>query len=253
MSLREKNKNEVALTSDKGTSSLSQTLKNASGITVAKPGGQGARAIQKATRGIVRVTSKGFVGFIIDATDSRRHNWEEAQQAQRRMFGSVSKFGEMHLRLVHFGGGEITDCGWTKDPDAVAAAMAPVECIGGETQIIPSLRKFIDDDSIQGTPCVVVVGDCFEEETSDLDSVAEDLARRGIKVFTFLDGDKECAREAFKRLADKTGGAFAAFSPDMPFEDLCKGVALKAVGGDEALQSLQNAAVKRLLLTARPS
>jgi hypothetical protein len=54
-------------------------------------------------------------------------------------------------------------------------------------------------------------------------------------------------------LAEKTGGAFAAFGSDMPLKDLCEAVAVMSTGGTSALQKLRDGAAKTLLLSVNPS
>lgn len=250
MSLRDNNKLVPVSGPEKIPQGLSHTLRNVAG-PVAKPVGRAIQALEKAALKAAPGGGSGKVGFIIDATASRSSNWNELQEIQAAMFAGVAGQGAITMRLVHFGGDRITDRGWMRNSGEVAAAMKDVSCVSGSTMIIPSLEMFLDNTPSALSPSIIIVGDSFEENEDEAARVAGKLAARKIKVFTFLDGDDECAGKIFRMLAEKTGGVFAPFGKDMPLDQLCKGVAMMSVG-DTDLQSLQNAAVKRLLLTARP-
>lgn len=255
MSLRDKLKNAL-VTTGAGTvastpsGSLSSALRQAGGsVAVAKPTGRGLEAVKNADARLPGVSATGFIGFVIDATGSRSATWAQAQEIQARMFEKVASYGAMTLRLVHFGGSVISDLGWERNSDTVTSHMAEVSCIGGSTQILASLQKFIEDQ--KAAKSIILIGDAFEESVEAIPEIAATLKARGTKVFSFLEGGSEGAAKAFQMLAEQTGGAFAEFGKDMPLQDLCEGVALMSIGGASALERLQNANVKTLLLTAR--
>lgn len=244
MSLREKNKGSLVVVPGaplRGTYS-----------GVARPSGTAVDALKRVATRDPSFAKMGSIGFVIDATASRSRSWEEAQEIQARMFDSVSRLGKMCLRLVHYGGNELTANDWQADPKKVAEHMANVGCEGGNTQILESLSVFLNDAQGLYPRSVILVGDCFEEDMDDLPPLAAELNGRNIKVFSFLDGNDETAEGAFKFLAEKTGGAFAKFGSNMPLQDLCEGVALMSVGGVSALDRLKNTAAKTLLLSAKP-
>lgn len=194
-------------------------------------------------RSIVRI------GFIIDATGSRSATWEQALTIQGRMFRAVAKLRSLSLRLVHFGGGSVTDHGWMDNPRAIAAKMARLRCEPGYTQIVPALETFIHDAADSRANALILIGDAFEEWDAEANIAALALNGAGIRVFSFVEGNDEMAHHIFRRLADRTGGKFARFGDDLPLADLCEGVALLAAGGEEAVKRLGNRQVRRLLLT----
>lgn len=253
MSLRDKNKSLVVM-DGKGKAEPSGTLQRASsGIGVATPTGRAIAAIMNTVSKNSAGTGTARIGFVIDATGSRSSSWEEAQKIQAGMFQRVAEFGNMNLRLVHFGGDEVTDHDWIKNPADVVSKMAQVWCRGGNTQILGSLRKFLDDKPDQKAQSVILIGDSFEEDFDEIEPLAACLKDKKIKIFSFLDGRDFCAEKAFKLLSEKTGGAYAAFGPDMPLKDLCEGVAMLSAGGANALQRLHSGAAKTLLLGIKPS
>jgi hypothetical protein len=162
------------------------------------------------------------------------------------MFASVSGIGAMALRLVHFGGGALTDHGWMNSAQEVATAMNKVECVTGLTQYLPALRAFLDDGD--RPDAIILIGDMFEEDTSEIAGIAQVLSDAGVKLFTFLEGDDQNAASIFHLLSFHTHGTFARFGTQLPLRDLCEGVALLTAGGQTALKRLENKKVQRLLL-----
>lgn len=232
-------------TEEQGSGSL---RKSAKGGQIARPNGEGLKAVQNAAAKGLN-TKQGNIGFVVDATGSRSSQWQDVQDTQQQMFESVMDLGSINLRLVHYGGFEITDTGWNNNPQKVANHMAEVQCCGGITQILDSLQKYIDDDDLQAQS-IIVIGDCFEEDMEAVPRIAEQLKERGIRVFTFLDNSRlhqPQAEQAFQTLAERTGGVFAHLGADMPLNDLCKGVAMMSVGGQQALNRLGNNNVRQLL------
>ena len=188
------------------------------------------------------------IGFLIDATGSRRSTWEEAQSIQNRLFRQVAGNRRIELRLVHFGGNELSDHGWKRDPLSIAMTMTAVRCQRGLTQILPGLERFLMEGDGRSADAVILVGDCFEEEIGDARLTAAKLKAAGIKVYSLLEGDDWVANEAFRCLAEATGGTFAKFGETLPLGDLCEGIALLTAGGRKALARLPNKTVQRLLL-----
>lgn len=187
------------------------------------------------------------IGLIIDATASRENTWERAQVIQDRMFTNVAGLRCLSLRLIHFGGNELTDHGWQDSPRALAARMAGVRCKSGMTQILPALEAFLDVPE-EPASAIILIGDAFEEDSDEADHIARLLAQKNIRVFSFLEGDHGTAEIVFKRLAAATCGKFARFGSDLPLADLCEGVALLTSGGAKAVKRLRNAKARQLLL-----
>jgi len=188
------------------------------------------------------------IGFLIDATASRENTWEQAQTIQAKMFRSASGLKALKLRLVYFGGNQLTKLGWNDNERSVAAHMAAVRCSAGLTQIIPGLEAFIDEKPENRAGAIILIGDCFEEDSAISTKTATLLKDKGIKVFSFIEGEDWTAHSVFKNLAAVTGGKFAKFGDDLPLDDLCEGVALMASGGEKALTRLKNDKVRQLLL-----
>jgi len=188
------------------------------------------------------------IGFLIDATGSREQTWELAQTIQAKMFQAVSGLKAVSLRLVYFGNNRLTALGWDNNPNSVAKHMAAVRCRTGLTQIIEGLQSFIDERPDGKAAAIILIGDCFEESSSQAERAAILLKEKGIKVFSFVEGYDPTAQSVFRRISEITGGKFARFGSNMPLSDLCEGVVLLASGGEKALGRLKNKNVQKLLL-----
>ena len=191
------------------------------------------------------------LGFIIDATGSRSGNWEQAQGAQRRMFAATKAVRNLRIRLVHYGGTNITDHGWLASAKALWLAMAPVRCAGGQTQILPSLRLFLADDS-KKAKAVIIVGDCFEEDFEEALALVREFRERGIRLFFFDDSRRDDCLWEFRELAGAADGVYARLGDTLPLEEFLEAIAVHAAGGRQALQALPDTAAKQLLLAHLP-
>ncbi|MDX0174524.1 VWA domain-containing protein [Sinorhizobium meliloti] len=222
--------------------------------TLTTPSGKGAlrRALERFAERETQRRRVTRIGFLIDATASRAPTWEQAQAAQAQMFRSVQKLGRLAVRLVHFGGGRLTDDGWFGDPQKAAAAVARVRCQSGVTRILPGLAAFLDAPPEMRPSAIILIGDSFEEDAREAERVGAALRNAGIRVFSFLEGDDGTAGAVFGGLARLTGGRFAALGAELPLHALCEAVALLAAGGAKALARLPDGPAKRLLL-AGPS
>lgn len=188
------------------------------------------------------------IGFVIDATQSRSRTWEEAQVAQRRVFESSERLRRAAVRLIHFGGATLKDHGWSAEAKTLAAAMAPISCVAGATQILDALRRFLDDKPDDRAEVVMVIGDCFEESLDAIPGTISALRAAGIKLYAFHEGADRLGRDVYERLARETGGRFFSFGPAMPLGDLFEAVAVLAAGGTKAVARLtHNPAVPFLL------
>lgn len=188
------------------------------------------------------------IGFIIDATGSREHSWEQAQRIQSDMFKSITGLRSLRLRVLHFGGASLTDIGWQSNPRDVAKKMAAVRCSAGLTQTLPALSEFLEEAQADRAKAIILVGDSFEEDCREAQELGHLLKSAGIKLFCFLEGDDWIAETVFRDLAATTGGAFAQFGDELPLADLCEGVALLCAGGKKALDRLNHTKAKQLLL-----
>jgi hypothetical protein len=250
MSLRGRMNKGSLVQTETPTADAKGSLRRASSGGVAKPTGRGLAAVEKVSKR-ANVSGRGNIGFLIDATASRSSTWEEAQSIQSKMFESVTGMGSMGMRLVHFGGNQLSANDWTKDTKEMASKMADVSCRGGQTQIIDGFNAFLSDADSEKANSIILIGDSYEESEYDIEETANRLKDKGIKVFAFHEGDDHWgeAENAFKKFAEITGGTFAKFGADMPLQDLCEGVALLTVGGQSALNRLKNAGARQLLLS----
>ncbi|SPH17909.1 hypothetical protein DEA8626_01437 [Defluviimonas aquaemixtae] len=168
------------------------------------------------------------------------------------MFESLAGSPSTKLRIVYFGGGEVSDLGWEQSADIVARRMAEVSCRPGFTDILPSLARFLEKDEAGPASAIILIGDAYEEGPGDVEPLAQQLKSAGIKVFAFLEGEGTEAARAFSAFAEITDGKFARFGDELPLSDLCEGVALLTSGGSKGVKRIRNKNV-RLLLSGPPN
>ena len=63
-----------------------------------------AQFLAKASKLGHRPGGNGGLIFALDATMSRQHTWDQAQQIQASMFDAVGKTGGLDIQLVYFRG-----------------------------------------------------------------------------------------------------------------------------------------------------
>ena len=184
------------------------------------------------------------IGYVFDRTGSRSSSWAAAKVEQAKL---LNKGTELKTRLVHFGGGNIGDTGWHMTPRPLVEEMERVYCEMGGTQILPSLERFTRPD--EAPSLVMLVGDAYEENIEDIKDVARKFAINGTKIFAYQEGYDSTAEEAFKLMAEMTGGAYLKLGED-PSIDLgtaTDAAIVWATQGDEGLKKLAAAGNKAAL------
>lgn len=179
------------------------------------------------------------IGFIVDATWSRHKCWDDTQKAQAKMFHEIeTKYPgqSLKLKLVYFGGGEVSEYDWVDNAHDMESAMAPIECRAGNTNIIPSLEKFLNDGADQ-VQSIILIGDAAEDNDLYLKDIAKKLKGKKIKVYTYLDGKNSDAECAFKTLSKITGGEFHRFSNKKELEEALVQTTREAVHSHSNLHS----------------
>lgn len=185
------------------------------------------------------MTRRGGLRFVIDATASREHSWKEAQQIQRRMFEALNEVSGIEIGIMCHRGGNMEDLGWFKSGSAAASAMADIGCRSGSTQIIPCLNN-AGKTKKHEPATIILVGDCFEEKMNGLEQVAQKFIKSKTKVYAFLEGENEKAKQAFQYISEATGGVFKKFGDkmDVSLNDLCVAAAVFDMGGVNAYNKL---------------
>lgn len=182
---------------------------------------------------------KGRLIFAMDATASREPSWDQAVDVQARMFQETASLGGLDVQLVYYRGfNECRASRFVDQPMHLVDLMTKVRCLAGRTQLARVFKHAIKATQDKRVDALVFVGDCFEE---NLDLVAESagqLGVLGVKAFLFQEGHNAQASQAFRHLAQLTGGAHCAFDLSSPeqLRQLLAAVAVYAAGGAPALE-----------------
>ncbi|MFN7000213.1 MAG: VWA domain-containing protein, partial [Elioraea tepidiphila] len=126
--------------------------------------------------------------------------------------------------------------------------MSGVTCLGGQTQILRLLRHTLAETRAKRVAALVFVGDAMEEDVDALCHAAGELGLRGTPVFVFHEGHDPVAANAFRQIAQLSGGAYAPFDATSPdaLRELLRAVAVFAAGGRQALARLPGQAAVRI-------
>ena len=186
------------------------------------------------------------IGFVIDATASRAKTWQAAQEIQVLMFNNVLTLHKtpILLKVVHFGGFSVKGSAWHKSADDLSAYMQKVKCRAGITRIKQALSLYLTEG--KNLKAICLIGDDaqllndMDDNWKELSNIAAQLGGMGIKVFTFLEGDNQTARDVFQMIARLSGGAFASFGSKSDLSEMCQFVASFAALEAQALTQFIN-------------
>ena len=191
----------------------------------------------------------GRLIFAIDATASRQPSWDRACQLQGEMFMAVRDVGGLAVSLAYFRGfREFAATPFLTNADDLARRMTGVTCLGGQTQILRTLKHALAETQREKVNAVIFIGDAFEEDVDAVCHVAGELGLRGTPVFCFQEGGNPIAERAFRQVATLSGGAWAPFDASSAgaLRDLLRAVAVFAAGGRLALARLTSASARNI-------
>jgi hypothetical protein len=191
----------------------------------------------------------GRLLFAIDATASRQPAWDRACHLQAGMFAAVRDIGGLAVSLAYWRGfGEFAATPFLTSAEEVTRRMTGVACLGGQTQILRALRHALAETTRERINAVVLIGDAIEEDIDPICHVAGQLGLRGTPVFAFQEGHSPVVSNAFRQIAQLSGGAHAPFDAGSAdaLRDLLRAVAVYAAGGRRALLRLSGGAARHL-------
>ena len=191
----------------------------------------------------------GRLIFAIDATASRQPTWDRACQLQGEMFLAVRDAGGLAVSLCYYRGfGEFAATPFLTNAADLARRMSGVNCLGGQTQILRTLKHAAAETRREKVNAVVFIGDAIEEDVDAICHVAGELGLRGTPVFCFQEGRSPIVETAFRQVAKLSGGAWAPFDAASAevLRDLLRAVAVFAAGGRQALARLTSASARHI-------
>jgi hypothetical protein len=220
---------------------------------VGQPGDRGAVSVPKSSTksdidGFLEAAAKlpavsesghGRLIFALDATMSRQATWDIAQSVQGRMFATAAAHGGLDVQLVYYRGfSECKASRFVAGGQSLASLMSRIGVGAGQTQIEKVLRHALNETRKTPVRALVFVGDAMEERLDVLAGLAAELGLLGMKAFLFQEGRDSVAEQAFRKIAQLTGGAYAAFDLSAPERliALLSAAAAYAAGGRRALE-----------------
>jgi len=217
-----------------------------------------ANFLEKAGKLGKSTAGNGGLIFALDATMSRQHTWDQAQQIQGSMFDAVGKTGGLDVQLVYFRGfGECRASRWVADTSDLRTLMTGIEVRGGQTQIGKVLsharkeakKKNPINPNRSRVDALVFVGDAMEENVDDLCNKAGQLGLLGVPCFMFQDGHDPVTEQAFREVSRLSNGAFIRFGSGSAarLAELLRAVASFVAGGAAALEASSSREARLLL------
>jgi len=174
--------------------------------------------------------------FGFDATASREPAWDTARKVTDALVRALP--GELDVALAVHGGSRLhTFTPFTANPATLRDRAAGIACIAGYTQLLPILSRALSTPDVR---VVTYIGDVYEESPARGRKIADELGRRGIRLFVLHDvADWNARRDAelFLDLARRTGGCVLPFDANAPerLRELLAAIAVLAVGGTALL------------------
>jgi hypothetical protein len=193
------------------------------------------RLPQPAATGPVPHRPRLIFGF--DATASREPAWAVARTVTDALVRALP--GELDVALAVHGGSRLhTFTEFTANAGALRDRAAAVRCLSGHTRMLSILSRAL---AAPGVRVVTYIGDVFEESPGHGRKLADEMGRRGIKLFVLHDvADWHARRDAelFLDLARRTGGCVLPFDANAPdrLRELLAAIAVYAVGGAALLE-----------------
>jgi hypothetical protein len=154
----------------------------------------------------------GRLIFACDATASREATWTVARELQADMFRAAAPIGRLDLQLLFYGGDYCRVSKWTSNSEQLAQWMQKVECKGGKTQIERVLGHVLREHAKVPVQALTFIGDCCEEGADELFGLASQLGAAGLPAYMFHEGHDAQARQIFRMIALRSGGAFCEFN-----------------------------------------
>ena len=168
------------------------------------------------------------------------------------LFTAVRDVGNIRVQLVYFRGfDQFHASPWKSTPDALLDTMLGVRCMGGRTQVLRVVEHARRECALHPIRALVLVGDCFEENPTEVVAAAGQLAVYGVPMFVFQEGHDAFAARTFSELAHITRGAHVPFRQGSARElrELLRAVATYAARGRSGLRAALDNPMARQLLT----
>lgn len=201
--------------------SVDEFLEQVEKLPVPKQSGEGGRLV-----------------FAMDATASRSPTWDIACDLQGQMFTETSAMGGLDIQLVYFRGfRECKSTKWISESAKLLRLMSSVTCLAGKTQIERVVKHTLAEIKAGSkVNALLYVGDCMEESADLLGDLAGQLGLSGVPMFIFQEGSDRVASDAFKQMAQLSGGAHCSLDRNSAAQlgELLRAVAVFASGGRRA-------------------
>ena len=144
---------------------------------------------------------------------------------------------------------------WTTDANDLADLLdkARTRCVCGcFVKIGDILEQALRETRQAPVQAVVIIGDSFHGDLDAAITTARQLRTAGTRLFVFQQGHSDSTEQAFRILAEATGGAYFPFNPHIEriaerLPGMLEAVTHFAIGGMAALEARDNESAVLLL------
>ena len=184
--------------------------------------------------------------------------WEQVKMLQTEMFAA----GPVQIKFAYFGREGALHrtrpyiaTRWVTDADDMADIMerGRARCVCGcYVQVGDILHQALQETQEGPVQAVVILGDNFHGDLDDAVATAKQLRAAGSRLFLFQQGRSGPTEDAFRILAEVTGGAYFPFNPHVErvahrLPGMLEAITDFAIGGTAVLEARGNEASVLLL------
>jgi hypothetical protein len=179
-----------------------------------------------------------------------RFIWDRVRTLQTEMFAA----GPVHIKFAYFGregalpARPYIATSWVTDADEMADLMdrGRAGCVCGcfirTGDILEQALRETQQGPVQA---VVIIADGFYDDLDDAIATAKQLRAAGTRLFLFHQGRSSPSEDAFRILADVTGGAYFPFNPHIErvaerLPGMLEAITHFVIGGMAALEARDN-------------
>ena len=187
------------------------------------------------------------IGLVIDGSGGYEKSWEKMLAVQHRMFLAAAGIAPLQLRLLYNLDGEIIDLGWNDDMQTIAPPLVVTPEWMCKPLLIESLSAFVTGSPEQRADAVILIATRAQAENALIRFAGGTYRRMGTRLHCFMEGDDWDTTIRLAGLSTNGCGEYSCVDAERTLPDLCEGIALLTIGGEQALHRLKNEKLRDML------
>jgi hypothetical protein len=156
------------------------------------------------------------------------------RELQTELFQQLGS-NNLELRVTAFLDGCRHTTPWSRSPIDAGGSTTYWHCYQGQTRYAEAFSFTSGEDD--PVDAIVMFGDRFDDNLADTLGFADALRQRGTRIYAFHVGRNSRGRDAYRQLAERTGGVFVQLSSHHAFTRVMPVIADYLVRPAEALRA----------------